>query len=181
MRKPLLAIVMLGGALVSLACSSDQPTPTTANATAPASTAAATVAATKSGASGTVGGAAAGALLGAKFCSEWTDVSAKTPSGAPAAAGAATAQPAADLKASIEASKASMQALADQAPAEIKPDFQVYAKFWSDYATVMAKANYSYIGAVQDPAFLTLMQGSSTSLQTASAHIQTYMLKNCTH
>jgi hypothetical protein len=173
MRVRMLAALVLPATLLTLACNSNAA-PTSSSSTA-APTAASTVAAAKSGTSN----AAAGAVLGAKFCSDWTDVSAKTPAGG-ASLGAGTGQSTDAFKASVEASKAQMQALADQAPAEIKPDFQVYAKFWADYANAMGKANYNFVAAAQDPAFLTLMQNSSASLGTAAQHIQAYMVKNCT-
>ena len=73
-----------------------------------------------------------------------------------------------------------MKALADQAPAEIKGDFQVYAKFWSDYVAVMTKANYDFSKMGTDPELQKAMQAmSDPKLQQATVNIQTWMQKNC--
>ena len=113
--------------------------------------------------------------LSSRFCGDWTGMAAQTAkfSGQPSG-------PATDLKTSLEATTALMKASADQAPAEIKADFQVYAKFWSDYAAVMAKANYDFSKIATDTEMQKMMQSmSDPKLQQAGLNIQAWVQKNC--
>jgi len=117
----------------------------------------------------------AGLAASSKLCSDWAATAAQQAevSGQPTGSSA-------DTKADFDAMAAYMKALADQAPAEIKGDFQVYAKFWSDYAAVMAKANYDVTRMATDPEMQKAMQAmSDPKLQQATVNIQNWMQKNC--
>lgn len=179
---PLILITLLG--LVAAACSGAKATPeatnaarTTASPTVTATAAVATAASgsTANAAQGAAAGAAAAAALNGKFCADWTQGSSKAPpvGGAPAP-GAVPA----DFKASVETTAAFMKTLADGAPAEVKPDFQVLSKFWGDYATVMARNNFDFMRAATDPGFQAVATGGE-GVQKANANIQAWMAKNC--
>ena len=130
-----------------------------------------TAAATARGATG----AAGVPVTGVKFCGDWAGLAAQTAKVQGQPTGSA-----AEIKTSFEATNAYMKALADQAPADIKGDFQVYAKFWSDYVSVMAKANYDFSKMATDPELQKAMQAmSDPKLQQATVNIQNWMQKNC--
>jgi hypothetical protein len=162
-------ITMIALTLLVVACGGDKKTAATAAPPSPntaSSPAAATTAATVA--------AGGNAVVSNAFCGDWGAVAAQS-----AKLTAPTGQ-AASMKDSFDATNAYLKALADKAPADIKGDFQVYAKFWSDYATVMAKANYDMTKAATDPDLQKAMQAmSDPKLQQASINIGTWVQKNC--
>jgi hypothetical protein len=81
----------------------------------------------------------------------------------------------------MEALDRNLKTFVSQAPAEIRPDFEVLAKFWSDYAAIMARANYDFLQLAQDPEFQRLATAASAdaSLQQATTNIQNWVQRNC--
>jgi hypothetical protein len=165
-------------ALMLMACGS-KPSPHGSTSATVAPTIAATTqsSSASNAASGAAAGAAAAAALNGKFCSDWKQGSAKTPPLGGASA-APVAAPPADLKASTETTAAFMKALADQAPAEVKPDFLVLSKFWVDYAALMARNNYDFMRLATDPDFEKVTSGSA-SMEKAQTNIQAWVAKSC--
>ena len=165
----ILAAAVVG--LVITACGGDEEATPSASATTanPTSMSSPTAAA-----SAPAGGAAIAGALGG-FCGDWAAVAAQT-SKLAAPAGATT-----DIKASVESTNAYLKALADKAPADVKADFQLFAKAWSDVTVIMAKSNYDMMKAASDPEFQKVMQAmSDPKLQKASENISLYVSKNCT-
>ncbi|TAK77337.1 MAG: hypothetical protein EPO16_05570 [Dehalococcoidia bacterium] len=161
-------------ALLLAACGGDKeaaPTSSTGGTDSPAPAGKSTGAP-----AGAPAGAAAGvaAALGGGFCGEWGALAAQSakltaPGGTPGS-----------LKESFDATNAYMKALADKAPAEIKGDFQLYAKFWSDYSAVMAKANYDMMKAATDPEMQKALEAmADPKLDKAGANISAWVEKNC--
>ena len=165
-------------ALLLAACNGEEEagpaaTATVANPTSMSSPAAAASAVPSAPAGAAAGAAAAGALGG--FCGDWAAVAAQT-----AKLSAPTAAPA-DIKASVESTNTYLKALVDKAPTEVKADFQLFAKTWSDVTVILAKSNYDMMKATSDPEFPKVMQAmSDPNTQKASANISAYMSKNCT-
>lgn len=157
-------------ALLLTACGGDKEA-------TPASSANGAASATPAGKSaGAPSGAAAGvaAALGGGFCGEWGALAAQS------ARLTAPTGPSTNVKESFEVANAYMKALADKAPAEIKGDFQVYAKFWSDYSAVMAKANYDMTKIATDPEMQKAMEAmADPKLDKAGANISAWIEKNC--
>ena len=78
-------------------------------------------------------------------------------------------------------SQGALGTMADKAPTELKGDFQLFAKAWSDVTVIMAKSNYDMMKATSDPDFQKVMQAiSDPKLQKASENITLYVSKNCT-
>lgn len=74
-----------------------------------------------------------------------------------------------------------MHALAAQAPAELRADFQVFAKGFGDFNAAMAKANYDFTKMATDPELRKAAEAmSEPRMEQASKNIQTWMEKNCT-
>ncbi|MFA7249385.1 MAG: hypothetical protein WC273_07080 [Dehalococcoidia bacterium] len=165
--------VLLLLALALAACGSKKAeTPAAAKPAASETAAAATARSTTA--------PAAGPSLAAGFCSGWTGVAAQAGKAGAPPAGPSAPSPA-DLKASMEASTAAMKTIADQAPAEIRADFQLYAKAWSDYVAVMSKANYDFMKIATDAELQKGMQAmADPKVQQAVQNIQTWAQKNCT-
>jgi hypothetical protein len=73
-----------------------------------------------------------------------------------------------------------LKALSDHAPAEIKPDFEVYAKFWNDFSAAMAKADYDVTKMMSDPTLMAAFQSMTDArLQQATDNIDAWITKNC--
>ncbi|MFA7297979.1 MAG: hypothetical protein WC211_12470 [Dehalococcoidia bacterium] len=166
----------LASALVlSAACGTQSPPRADATPTGTTAPVTSTSSSSANAAQGAAAGAAAAAALHGKFCSDWKQSSAKTPPGAAGAAAPATAP---DMKAGVETTAAFMKTLAEQAPAEVKPDFQVMATFWGEYAALMVRNNYDLMRAATDPDFEKVMTRSE-DLNRATANIDAWMTKNC--
>lgn len=178
-----LKLILRTGALLFLALalaacsggSSGKKSETPAAATRGASEA--TAAATAQAATA-ASGAAGAPSANVAFCTGWGTAAAAAPSGPPA--GTAATSPT-SLKTSIEAGVAAMNSAAAQAPAEIRSDFQLYAKAFSDYAAVMAKANYDFTRLATDPDLQKSLQAlTDPKVQQAAQNIQAWAQKNCT-
>ncbi len=172
-RTSLIAVIAFAALIV--ACSDDPEPAATATPTAAAAASTATSTATTAGA-GAAGGAGVGAALaGGRFCGDWATLASQsarltTPSTSPA-----------DIKQSVDTTTTYLKTLGDTAPSEIKADFQVFAKFWSEFATVLAKANYDMMKVATDPEAQKAMQAmAAPELQQAGTNITTWVQKNCT-
>jgi hypothetical protein len=168
---------------VFTACGGDDEedtTPTAATA-APAATQAATAPAkaTSAASSGGGGGAGGGAVFAA-MCSEWQNVQSQTTAFSGPPAGGTMPQPG-DLRTSMEALDRNLKTFVSQAPAEVRPDFEVLAKFWAEFAAIMARANYDFLSLAQDPEFqrLATAAGSDAALEQATTNIQNWVQRNC--
>jgi hypothetical protein len=69
--------------------------------------------------------------------------------------------------------------MVDTAPAEIRPDFQVIAKFWGDYTAAMTRANGDFAKLAQDAEFMKMMETGSTTVAAAGKNIDAWTQKNC--
>jgi hypothetical protein len=174
LTAPLLLVLLLSG------CGGgEDEAPEAAATTAPASTAApkATQATTSSPSTG--GSGAGGAVAGlAGFCNDWAQGAAQAAALQNPAAGAAAP---ANMQQTIETSVVFLREAISRAPAEIRPDLEVYAKFWTEYATALKNANYDFTRFATDPGLQQALQSmSSAELQTASANIAAWAQRNCT-
>jgi hypothetical protein len=85
-----------------------------------------------------------------------------------------------DLRTSMEALDRNLKTFVAQAPSEIRPDVEVLAKFYSEYAAIMVRANYDFMRLAQDPEFQRLATAASApALQQATTNIATWVQKNC--
>lgn len=171
----LLVFAVLASVLFAACGDEESAAPTAATATVTAASASASPASSSS-AQGAAAGAAAAAALHGKFCGDWKQSSAKTPP--VGGTGAAPVSPGADMKTSVETTAAFMKTLADQAPSEVRADFQVLSKFWGDYAALMARNNYDFMRLAMDPDLEKVMTGSE-DLDKATGNIEAWVKKNC--
>lgn len=140
----------------------------------PAATATATSAATAAPEQGAGAPLGAGNVVAA-LCGNWAGVTASARSMAGPPAGAAT-----DMRTTMTNLDQSLKTMVASAPAEIRPDFQVMAKYWGDFAAIMTKANFDLMKAAQDPDFVKLAEGSATAdVEKASKNIDAWVAKNC--
>ena len=116
-------------------------------------------------------------VLGATALAQDPAAAPAAPAEAAPAAGAGTPS-ANSLKDGMETTTAFMKAMAEGAPTELRPDFQTLAKFWSDYAAVMARNNYDFARVAMDADFQKVAAGSD-GVDKASANIQAWVQKNC--
>ncbi len=170
----------LGAALLLAACGGGKATATpTAAPTTAATAAAATATAAASGTAAGGGSSGAGASAAAGFCGDWgkmvVNAAAATGLGSASASGTPT-----DMKTSIEQTTAFVQALSNNAPSEIKADFQVYAQFWTQFASAMAKANYDFTKVATDPTVQAAFQAlNDPKFEQATQHIDAWVTQNC--
>jgi hypothetical protein len=183
---PRMTSMVLGAGLAltlvaSIACGSKktEETPkastTTVAATATAKAAAATAAATAAAKAGGGAGLPAGSVAAA-ICSNWKTVAAAgpgmgMPSGAPT--GAMPTMP------NLAGSEAMMKQMVDNAPNELKADFAVFAKYFTEYSAAMTRANGDFMKLAQDPAFVKMMESGTTEVEAAAKNIETWTTKNC--
>jgi hypothetical protein len=167
-------IASMALALFITACSGEEEPSPSASATA-AGNATATAAATMAAPAGaTAAGGAGGAAL-AGFCGDWGALAAQSakltaPSSSPTS-----------MRESVDATNTYLKAISDKAPADVKADFEVFAKFWTDFSTILAKSNYDMTKAATDPDLQKAMQAmGDPKLQQAGVNITNWIQKNCT-
>jgi hypothetical protein len=168
---------LIGLALLVAACGGGKSSATATATTAPTATPAATTpvpSAVATAGGGSTSGAATAAL--SAFCGDWSKMLAE----AATVTGSVTSGTSTSLKDDFTQTGTFIQALSDHAPAEIKPDFEVYAKFWQDFSAAMAKADYDVTKIVTDPSLLQAFQSlNDPSVQQATQHIDAWIQKNC--
>lgn len=114
----------------------------------------------------------------AGFCADWFRLAGESTKFAQAQG--STGQPGA-LRSSVESTTVYLKTLADNAPAEIKADFTVYAEWWSEFSKQMARVNYDFTKVANDPAIQQAMSATSEPRFTqASANISAWVQQHCT-
>lgn len=112
------------------------------------------------------------------FCADWSRLAAESSKFNTAQSSSAAKR--AELKASVDTTTGMLRALAETAPAEIRPDLATYAQWWEGFSTALARVSYDFTRVSSDAELQKAVQATTSDGMTeASARIAAWVEQNC--